>query len=158
MDIAVTALIGDLRVIPPVIPIVAGDGVDSNDVPVVETHSLLPEAAEDVTDITGDTYGPLKVTCERIVPNDEFRQDPTRTVIPFFCVDAVCEVPYGSYPGNMPYEYFSDEKHLRHWLDVEKDMPAYQEFLTKYIYGVRDFSDYLQLCGGLPRLQQSSHR
>ncbi len=31
VDIAVTALIGDLRVLPPVIPIVAGDGVDSND-------------------------------------------------------------------------------------------------------------------------------
>jgi len=31
VDIAVTALIGDLRVNPPVIPIVAGDGVDAND-------------------------------------------------------------------------------------------------------------------------------
>jgi nucleoside-diphosphate-sugar epimerase len=41
--------------------------VDSSDVPVVETHPLLPEAAEDVTDINGDTYGRLKVTCERIV-------------------------------------------------------------------------------------------
>ena len=41
--------------------------VDSSDVPVVETHPLLPEAAEDVTDINGETYGPLKVTCEHIV-------------------------------------------------------------------------------------------
>src|SRR6478752_313 len=41
--------------------------VDSSDAPVLETHPLLPEAAEDVTDITGETYGPLKVTCERIV-------------------------------------------------------------------------------------------
>src|SRR3989441_439389 len=31
VDIAVTALIGDLRVNPPVIPIIAGDGVDAND-------------------------------------------------------------------------------------------------------------------------------
>jgi hypothetical protein len=31
VDIAVTAIIGDLRVNPPVIPIVAGDGVDAND-------------------------------------------------------------------------------------------------------------------------------
>src|SRR5205809_1279274 len=30
----------------------------------------------------------LIITCERLVPNDEIRQDPTRTVIPFFCVDA----------------------------------------------------------------------
>src|SRR5437870_947011 len=40
----------------------------------------------------------LIVTCERLIPNDAVRRDPTQTVIPFFCVDAVCEVPYGSYP------------------------------------------------------------
>jgi glutaconate CoA-transferase subunit A len=96
----------------------------------------------------------LIITCERLIPNDEIRRDPTRTVIPFYCVDAVCEVPYGSYPGNMPYEYFSDEDHLRRWLEVERDLPQFREFLNRYIFGVRDFSDYLQQCGGLPRLQE----
>jgi glutaconate CoA-transferase subunit A len=96
----------------------------------------------------------LIITCERLIPHDEIRRDPTQTVIPFFCVDAVCEVPYGSYPGNMPYEYFSDEDHLRQWLEVEQDQEAFQAFLQKYIYGVRDFHEYLQLCGGLPRMQE----
>lgn len=36
-------------------------------VPVDEHDPLLPEAAEDVTGVTNETYGPLKVTCERIV-------------------------------------------------------------------------------------------
>ncbi|HUR35571.1 MAG TPA: NAD-dependent epimerase/dehydratase family protein [Vicinamibacterales bacterium] len=40
---------------------------DSQDMPVDETHPLVPEADERVTEITGETYGPLKVTCERIV-------------------------------------------------------------------------------------------
>src|SRR3954454_2004710 len=44
----------------------------------------------------------LIITCERLVPAEEIQREPTRTVIPFFCVDAVCEVPFGSYPGNMP--------------------------------------------------------
>ncbi|OAI53518.1 glutaconate CoA-transferase [Planctomycetaceae bacterium SCGC AG-212-F19] len=96
----------------------------------------------------------LIITCERLIPHDVIRQDPTLTVIPFFCVDAVCEVPFGSYPGNMPYEYFSDETHLRQWLDVEKDLEPFQAFLAKYIYGVKDFAEYLQLCGGLPRMQE----
>ena len=61
----------------------------------------------------------LIITCERLVTEDEIRREPTRTVIPFFLVDAVCEVPCGSYPGNMPGEYFSDEAHLRAWLEVE---------------------------------------
>ena len=35
--------------------------------PVLETDPLLPAAAEDVTEINGETYGPLKVACEGIV-------------------------------------------------------------------------------------------
>src|SRR5437899_157509 len=58
----------------------------------------------------------LIITCERLIPHEEIRADPSRTIIPFFCVDAVCEVPFGSYPANMPYEYFSDEEHLCQWL------------------------------------------
>ncbi len=96
----------------------------------------------------------LIITCERLIPHEEIRADPNGTVIPFFCVDAVCEVPYGSYPGNMPYEYFSDEEHLCRWLRVEKDPDEFRRFLDEYVYGVRDFAEYLQRCGGLPRLQQ----
>jgi glutaconate CoA-transferase, subunit A len=95
----------------------------------------------------------LIVTCERLIPNDVIRQDPTLTSIPFYCVDAVCEVPFGSYPGNMPYEYFSDEVHLRHWLEVEADEAKYREFVETHVFGVGDFTEYLQICGGLSRLQ-----
>lgn len=94
------------------------------------------------------------ITCERLLPHEEFRRDPGRTAIPFFCVDAVCEVPFGSYPGNMPGEYFSDEAHLRQWLDAERDPATYAAFLDHYLFGPSDFFDYLQRCGGLPRLQE----
>jgi glutaconate CoA-transferase subunit A len=96
----------------------------------------------------------LIITCERLISSDEIRSDPTRTVIPFFCVDAVCEVPYGSYPGNMPYEYFSDEPHIRQWIEAEQDVDRLRQFVDRYVYGVKCFSEYLQLCGGIDRLQQ----
>ncbi|MCL6450154.1 MAG: hypothetical protein K6T75_02540 [Acetobacteraceae bacterium] len=96
----------------------------------------------------------LIVSCERLVPNEEIRRDPGRTVIPYFCVDAVVEVPYGSYPGNMPYEYFSDEDHLRLWLEVEEDPEEFERFLDRYIRNTRDFNQYLELCGGIGRLQE----
>jgi len=96
----------------------------------------------------------LIITCERLIPDEEIRRDPSRTVIPFFCVDAVCEVPFGSYPGNMPYEYFSDEDHLQAWLKAENDLSNFRTFLETFIYGVKDFSEYLHHCGGLDRLQQ----
>lgn len=96
----------------------------------------------------------LIITCERLIPGDDIRQDPSRTAIPFFCVDAVCEVPYGSYPGNMPYEYFSDEEHIRAWLAAEKDVEGFRAFLQTYIFGVDDFAEYWQRCGGLARMQE----
>ena len=100
----------------------------------------------------------LIVTCERLVPHDEMRCDPHKTAIPFVCVDAVCEVPFGSYPGNMPGEYFSDEDHLKLWLEVEKDPAAFNQFLDDHVYGVREFAEYVDLCGGLRRLQQLRRR
>ncbi len=98
------------------------------------------------------------VTCERLVPHDEMRCNPHLTQIPFLCVDAVCEVPFGSYPGNMPGEYFSDEDHLKLWLEVERDPAAFAQFLEDHIFGVKDFAEYLDRCGGLARLQHLRHR
>lgn len=94
----------------------------------------------------------LIITCERLIPNDEMRLDPSRVLIPFFCVDAVCEVPYGAYPGVMAYEYFSDEEHLREWMAVEKDPEAFKAFLDKNIYNVESHFDYIRLHGGMEKM------
>ena len=94
------------------------------------------------------------ITTERLVSNDSIRSDPSQTTIPFYCVDAVCVVPHGSYPGNMPYEYFSDEDHLREWLTVEKDVDAFKAFLDTNIYGVADFDEYLAMHGGPKRIEE----
>ncbi|MBN1687078.1 MAG: CoA transferase subunit A [Spirochaetales bacterium] len=96
----------------------------------------------------------LIITTERIISNDEIRNRPDATTIPAYCVDAVCEVRYGSYPGNMPGEYFSDERHLKEWLTVERDEQAYDAFLQKYIHGVASFEQYVELCGGKKRIEE----
>ncbi len=96
----------------------------------------------------------LLITCERLVPTEEIRSDPARTAIPYFLVDTVSEVPYGSYPGNMPYEYFSDEDHLRQWLEAEEDPATFQEFVKRYILDTPDFAAYIELCGGLEKMRK----
>ncbi len=96
----------------------------------------------------------LIVSCERLISNDEIRANPARTAIPYYCVDAVCEVPLGSYPGNMPYEYYSDEVHIRRWLEVEEDLEAYREFLDQHLFGVSDHQEYVERAGGLERLEE----
>jgi glutaconate CoA-transferase subunit A len=94
------------------------------------------------------------ITTERIINNDEIRMCPETTLISSLCVDAVCEVRYGSYPGNMASEYFSDEQHLGEWLSAEKDEAKFDAFLNKYIYDVNDFESYLELCGGAERMKK----
>jgi glutaconate CoA-transferase subunit A len=68
-------------------------------------------------------------------------------------VDAVCEVPYGAYPGGMPYEYFSDEENLKAWLIAEKDERRFNDFLSREFFECRNHNEYLNLHGGLDRMR-----
>ena len=94
------------------------------------------------------------ISTERIVSTDEIRQDPSRTLVPYWLVDAVCDVRYGSYPGNMPYEYYSDEEHIAEWMEAEKDQSSLNTFLARYIFGTRNFEEYLALKGGAKRMAE----
>jgi acyl CoA:acetate/3-ketoacid CoA transferase alpha subunit len=87
------------------------------------------------------------VTAEKIVPDSFFRDAPERTTIPYFCVDAVIEAPFGSHPGNMPYEYYFDEEHIREYLKAGKDESSVKEYLDKWIYSVNDYDEYLDKVG-----------
>ena len=88
------------------------------------------------------------LTTEEIVTEDHIRSMPGRTVIPFYTVDAVVEVPYGAHPCEMPYLYFFDEEHIAEWLDMSRSDDGVQRYLDKYVYGVIDFEAYLDLVGG----------
>ncbi|MEA3375930.1 MAG: CoA-transferase [Chloroflexota bacterium] len=92
------------------------------------------------------------VTTEEIVDNDAIRAKPQNTVIPFFLVDAVCEVPYGAHPTEMPYLYFFDEEHIGEWLRLSRTREGVEEYLDKYVHGVEDFEEYLALVGGVAKL------
>lgn len=92
------------------------------------------------------------ITTERIVSNEEIRREPNKTIIPYWCVDAVIEVPFGSYPGCMPGDYYSDEEHLTEWLSAEQDPEKFKAFLDKNIYNTKDFFEYLNVNGGLDKM------
>ncbi len=96
----------------------------------------------------------LIITTERLVETEVFRRDPRKTSIPYWQVDAVCHVPFGSYPGNMPFEYFSDERHLAEWIEAEQNEDTFKAFLDHYIFGVDAFETYLALAAGDARLAE----
>jgi len=94
----------------------------------------------------------LIITTEEIVDNELIRREPWRTVIPFFVVDAVVEVPYGSHPCEMPGMYYYDEEHIAEWLELSKTPEGVDEYLQKYVFSVDNFEGYLELCGGVKKL------
>lgn len=100
----------------------------------------------------------LVITCERIVPHEEIAREPHKTQIPYFMVDAVCEVPFGAYPGTMPNAYFSDEPHLKEWMAKERDPEAFAQFLEENIYGCKDFQAYIDRNGGMEKMRQLRRR
>lgn len=89
----------------------------------------------------------LVITTEEVVADEVINSKPYHTDIPFYIVDAVCEVPFGAHPTQMPYLYFFDEPHIRTWLTESKTEAGTQAFLEKFVYGVPDFDAYLDLIG-----------
>ncbi len=95
----------------------------------------------------------LIVSCEEIVSTDKIRKYPDRTVIPYYLVDAVVEAKYGSHPGEMCYCYWRDGEHLQNFLKDSADPVKTKAYLDKWVYGVKNHAEYVQLVG-LDRLKQ----
>ena len=89
----------------------------------------------------------LVISAEEIVPTDEIRKYPDRTIIPYYLVDAVVHAPYGSYPGEMAYCYGRDEAAIREWVEMSKTPEGSQAYLEKYVYSLKDHQAYLNLIG-----------
>ena len=87
------------------------------------------------------------LTTEQIIDNNEIRRTPDRTDIPFFCVDAVVEVPYGCVPHECYAAYEPEFNHMDMYvkLMMERSTEGVQEYLDKYVYAPQTFDDYLSL-------------
>lgn len=92
------------------------------------------------------------VSTEEVVDEEAIRANPRHTVIPYYVVDAVVEVPFGAHPTEMPYLYFFDEEHIREWLRLSTTDEGVQEYMERYVFGVRDFEEYLERVGGIRKM------
>ncbi len=93
------------------------------------------------------------ITAEEIVDDEVIRAEPWHTVIPFYVVDAVCEVPFGAHPCQMPYLYFFDEAHIGEWLRLSRTPEGAAEYFQRYVHDVDDFEAYLDLVGGTRKMR-----
>ncbi len=131
------------------------------DVGIIHVHNADSYGNAQITDgiLVSDPYlarasKRVIVTCERLIPHEEIRANPQATAIPFWCVDAVVEVPYGSHPGNMPGEYWFDEDYFKMYLETVKTEAGTEGFYKDYVYGVRDFEEYLEKIGGVNKMRE----
>jgi glutaconate CoA-transferase, subunit A len=89
------------------------------------------------------------LTTERIVSNDQIRRAPDQTKIPFFCVDAVVEVPYGCAPHECYGAYEPMMQHMEAYVAQVNGDPigGLNDYLERYVYGPKSWTEYLSLIG-----------
>ncbi len=92
------------------------------------------------------------VTAEEIVAEQELRCEPERNQIPYFAVKHVCHVPFGAHPYAVYNYYDYDPRQLKCYHDSAEDEVTFQQYLEKYVYGVRSQHEYLAEVGGATRL------
>jgi glutaconate CoA-transferase subunit A len=99
------------------------------------------------------------LTTERIISNDQIRRAPDQTKIPFFCVDAVVEVPYGSAPHECYGLYEPMMKHMDAYVTQVNADPVggMCDYLERYFYAPKSWNDYLALIG-MEELLEASQR
>jgi len=87
------------------------------------------------------------VTAEEIVPDDEIRRHPDRTVIPGLAVDALAHVPYGSYPHECYGLYDADVDHFTDYVAaIHRDgVAAVAVYLDRFVYGPATHAEYVEL-------------
>jgi glutaconate CoA-transferase subunit A len=89
------------------------------------------------------------LTTERIISNEQIRRMPDQTKIPFFAVEAVVEVPFGCAPHECSNTYEPFFKHMDYYTALVNGDPVkgMTEYLDRYIYGPKSWTEYLNLLG-----------
>lgn len=89
----------------------------------------------------------LIISTEQIVPTEEIREHPDRTIIPYYLVDAVVHAPYGSWPGEMAGLYERDEPHYRMFIDTQKNQDEVDKYMKEWVLDLPDHKALLEKIG-----------
>jgi glutaconate CoA-transferase, subunit A len=89
------------------------------------------------------------VTAEEIVSTEDIEQVGDRTLVPHFQVDAVVEVPFGSFPHECYGRYEAWFEHFDHYtrLVEERGDDGVEEYLREFLDGPGSFQGFLAAVG-----------
>jgi len=89
------------------------------------------------------------VTAEEIVDAELTHRDAgDDTFLPAIDVDVVAHAPLGAHPCGFGTLYEHDDAHLREYLEAAKSAAAFQAYLERYVYDVRNHEEYLARVDG----------
>lgn len=151
--------------LPAVNPFIRSVRCPYTDTDIATVPALNPDVAivhAQRADSNGDTqiwglYGVQKeaafaakrviVIVEEIVDERVIRQDPNRTLIPGFIVDAVVCEPWGAHPSYAQGYYDRDNDFYVEWEDISRDERQLARWLDEFVYGVVDRAEYMRKLG-----------
>jgi glutaconate CoA-transferase, subunit A len=93
------------------------------------------------------------VIAEHVTPADVIRREPERCVIPNLLVSHVVDLPFGAHPTSVYREYDYDGYAIKTYVEATQKPDLFKAYLDKYIFGVKDHWQYLELIGGLRHLR-----
>jgi glutaconate CoA-transferase subunit A len=73
------------------------------------------------------------VTVEKIISNDEIRNNPELTTIPYFYVDAVVEAPNGAFPTSCYGYYESNREEVSKYAKSLKSEDTFKQYVENLI-------------------------
>jgi glutaconate CoA-transferase subunit A len=99
------------------------------------------------------------VTAEEIVDHEDIERTGDRTLIPHFKVDAVVEVPYGSFPHECYGRYEAWFEHFDEYSSLTADGSdqGVERYLDEFVDGPGSFRGFLDLAGS-ERLAEQERR
>ena len=84
------------------------------------------------------------VTCEEIIPTREIRKIPNMTAIPSYCVSAVVELPFGSYPLPVAGCYWMDVPFRREMAAASRTREGIEAWMDEWIFKVKDHEERMK--------------
>ena len=134
-------------------------------VPAIHTDFAVlhvqKSTANGITRVEGQTFADVQqalcadtviVTAEEIVGEEVLRQKSEGFSLPYFVVKHVCHVPFGSHPYAVFNYYDYDPIQLKTYHDSAGNDEDFQQYLKKYVFGVKTHAEYIEVVGGKDRL------
>jgi glutaconate CoA-transferase, subunit A len=88
------------------------------------------------------------VIAHEIVSTETIRQNAERIVVPGFVVSHVVHVPYAAHPTSMFGAHDYDAEHIKQYANATQSPDTFVAYLEKFITGVSNHAEYLQVAGG----------